>query len=131
LTKVLTIVTEYAQRRARIKNACNGHMNVGCVITDTKWTILATGINVYSDYGTKSMHAEHNAINALLSFLSRKHVRKHKRVNIIVYRTDRRGEKLQMAKPCANCTRIIYDNQGPYTVNRVYYTNRDGGISHL
>ena len=69
-----------------------------------------------------SIHAEENAINNL------KISEKTKKVNICVFRTNKNGDKLMMAKPCCNCQNIIVNGlkEKNYKLHHCWFTNEDG-----
>ncbi|MDA9673941.1 hypothetical protein N9T73_00395 [bacterium] len=75
----------------------------------------------------KSIHAEEDAINQL------KKSEKTKKVDICIFRTNRYGDKLMMAKPCCNCQRVIknglkYKN---YKLRHCWFTNEEGEFEKI
>ena len=74
-----------------------------------------------------SIHAEENAINNL------KISEKTKKVNICVFRTNKKGDKLMMAKPCCNCQNIIVNGlkQKNYKLHHCWFTNKDGEFEKI
>ena len=72
-------------------------------------------------------HAEVNAINKLPIN------NKRKKVNVFVFRTNKSGKVLTMAKPCDNCIKYIKQNliiKG-YRLNNIFYTDFNGYIMKL
>lgn len=87
----------------------------------------AVGFNKYNtDYYNKrdSIHAEVDAVKKL------KYSDNTKKVDILVFRTNNKGNGCFMAKPCDNCMNCLYQNcfKKNYKIHRVYYTNNDGNI---
>tara|TARA_Y100000389_G_C17450756_1_gene514621 strand:+ start:514 stop:792 length:279 start_codon:yes stop_codon:yes gene_type:complete len=86
------------------------------------------GINYYNIDGKyNSIHAEVNAINKLPIN------NKRKKVNVFVFRTNKSGKVLTMAKPCDNCIKYIKQNlriKG-YRLNNIFYTDFNGYIMKL
>ena len=57
-------------------------------------------------------------------------IRKRKKVIVFVFRTNKKGDSLLMAKPCPNCMQYIQHNlycKG-YKIHRICYTDEDGII---
>ena len=81
------------------------------------------GINYYNIDGKyNSQHAEISAVRHLPD------TTKRTKVDVIVLRTNRRGNCLMMAKPCDNCLKYINKNitiKG-YKLRRIYYTDEKG-----
>ena len=70
------------------------------------------------------MHAEENAVEKL------KASEKKKPIDIIVFRTNKKGENLMMAKSCDNCKHIMqrtlkYKNWKP---RNLFFTDENGSI---
>ena len=133
------VITEKAYERSLIENAHNGHAFIGCIIMNMNCSIMSSGINVYDvDRRHLSIHAEHNAIISLNRYIGRKrnsrkgrHSTRRIKVNIVVYRTNRRGDELLNARPCEKCMKLMFNDQRLYKINRVYYTDEHGIIQHL
>ena len=75
----------------------------------------------------KSIHAEENAINNL------KISEKTKKVDICIFRTNKLGNKLMMAKPCCNCQDIIINGlkNKNYKLHHCWFTNHDGNFEKI
>ena len=85
----------------------------------------ARGINhYYRDKNYSTIHAEVDAINHL------RHTKKRTKVDLFVFRTNPKGDKLMMAKPCDHCMKYIHSNiqRKGYRLHRIYYTDWDGSI---
>lgn len=76
---------------------------------------------------TKTIHAEVDAVNNLPI------TTKRKKVNVFVFRTNNKGDKLMMAKPCDNCMKYIHINirRKGYRLHRIYYTNWEGELEYI
>ena len=86
------------------------------------------GINKYNvDNMNGTIHAEVDAINHM------KETKKRKKVNLFVFRTNNKGDKLMMAKPCQNCMRYINTNiqKKGYRLKNIYYSDYEGNIIKL
>ena len=86
------------------------------------------GINKYNfDNNNGTIHAEVDAINHL------KETTKRKKVNLFVFRTNNKADKLLMAKPCDNCMRYINTNieKKGYRLKNIFYSDYDGNIVKL
>ena len=62
-----------------------------------------------------------------------KKTNKKTKVNMIVIRTNWKGEKLMMSKPCKNCVRTsmyLLEKKG-YKLKNIYYSDIDGNIVKL
>lgn len=89
---------------------CCGYAYIGCIACDLKkQKIFSSGINLYNtDLNTnfrksipKTIHAEENTIEKL------KKSEKKKPIDIVVFRTNKSGINLLMAKSCTNCKNIM------------------------
>lgn len=90
----------------------------------------ASGINYYNvDLKGTSLHAEANAIDNLKF----NHNKKFKKVNIIVLRTNNKGDRFMLAKSCQPC--INYMTKGlkekRYKLHKGWYSNNDGEFSEF
>ena len=108
-----------------------GYAYIGCVLCDIKKKkIFSIGVNIYnSDLNNSfkthtplAIHAEDNAIYKL-----KKNINRIKPIDIIVFRINRKGDNLLMAKSCINCKNkikkgLVYKN---YTLRQFYYTNNN------
>lgn len=86
------------------------------------------GINQYNiDCKNKTIHAE---VDALLKL---KYQDTPTKIDILIFRTNKKGIKLMNAKPCCNCINQIkrfFKNKN-YRTNRIYYTGDDEKIHFL
>ena len=112
--------------------AC-GNAYIGCVACDLKKEkIYSSGINLYnSDLNVhfktqraQVIHAEENTVSKL------KKSEKNKPIDIVVFRTNKNGNGLLMAKSCDNCKSImnkvlISKNWKP---RKLIYTNEEGNL---
>ena len=75
----------------------------------------------------ESLHAEVDAINHL------KYTYKKKKVNLLVYRTNKMGDQLLSAVPCKNCYNHIIKElpKKGYKLNKIYYTTNSGTINYI
>lgn len=83
------------------------------------------GINYYNvDKNYRSIHAEVSAVDSL-PFTD-----KRTKVNLFVFRTNKKGNVLTMSKPCINCTNYIHRNLAlkGYRLHRIYYTDFEGKL---
>lgn len=88
----------------------------------------ASGINQYNiDCKNGTIHAE---VDALLKLEYQSTLKK---VDILVFRTNRMGKKLMNAKPCKNCISQILRifKKKNYKTSRIYYTNEIGEIEFI
>ena len=95
---------------------------------------MAIGTNIYnSDLNSKyknhyplTIHAEENACYKLPVNQNKK----GKKIDIIVFRTNKKGETLSMAKSCDNCKyhikTTLYNKN--YKLRNFYYTDQEGQI---
>ena len=122
------IADDYVLRRAHIENYHNGRAKIGCVIVSDSFDIF--GINHYNiDTKFNSRHAEVDAVTKL------KYTEKQKQITMLVFRTNNKGDKLLMAKPCKNCVREIrrtlkFKNY-KLKANKCYYTDEEGNFSYI
>ena len=83
------------------------------------------GINYYNiDNKYRTIHAEVDAVNSLPI------TQKRNKVNLFVFRTNKKGDVLTMSKPCDNCMNYITKNLAlkGYRLHRIYYTDFNGEI---
>ena len=96
-----------------------------------KGIIYSIGVNLYNtDLNTSykshtplTIHAEHNAIHKL----PKNPKKRSKVIDIIVFRTNKKGDSLLMSKSCPNCLKhltrgLIHKN---YKLRNFYYTNNN------
>lgn len=85
----------------------------------------AKGINHYNiDKYNNTIHAEVDAVQNLRK--STEFVK----VDLFVFRTNKKASQLTMSKPCVNCIKFIHNNMyiKGYKLNRIYYTDFNGCI---
>ena len=87
-----------------------GYAYIGCIACDLKkQKIYSSGINMYNTdlnsqfkkYVPQVVHAEENTVHRL------KRSEKNKPIDIIVFRTNKSGNDLLMAKSCSNCKNVM------------------------
>ena len=86
------------------------------------------GIIYYNvDKNYRSIHAEVDAVNNL-PFTD-----KRNKVNLFVFRTNKKGNVLTMSKPCDNCMCYIHKNMAlkGYRLHRIYYTDFEGDLNRI
>jgi cytidine deaminase len=83
-----------------------------------------TGVNEYNTNNT--VHAEMNAVKSLKKRI------KTKKVDIIVFRTNKTASSLLCSKPCQNCVNGVWKtlSQKNYKLNKFYYINYDGDVEY-
>ena len=84
-------------------------------------------MNKKSDVCHDCIHAEVDCVTRL------KKCKKVTPINLVVFRTNNKGDSLMMSKPCENCLRTIestlkYKN---YKLKKIYYTDHEGNIVTL
>ena len=74
-----------------------------------------------------TIHAEVNCIQNLKKFKHKKKLSKAIKVNIIVLRTNPKGNELLMAKPCCNCAKYLEKNLyvNGFKLNNIFYTDKN------
>ena len=92
-------------------NGCScGYAYIGCVACDLKkQKIYSSGLNLYNtdlnfhfrNSIPQVVHAEQNTVNRL------RRSEKNKPIDIVVFRTNKSGKDLLMAKSCNNCKNIM------------------------
>ena len=73
------------------------------------------------------IHAEVDCVN---------HLKKSEKtvcINILVFRTNNKGDKLMMARPCENCLKTIDFTlkKKNYKLKKIYYTDENSEIIKL
>ena len=68
-----------------------------------------------------------NAVKSL------KYREKKKKVDIVVFRTNKTATSLLCSKPCCNCIKGVYNtlHRKNYKLNKFYYVNYEGEIEIL
>tara|TARA_B110000444_G_scaffold42817_4_gene38727 strand:+ start:19648 stop:19902 length:255 start_codon:yes stop_codon:yes gene_type:complete len=84
-------------------------------------------MNKKSDNCSDCVHAEVDCVERL------KKSEKKTSINLIVFRTNNKGDKLMMAKPCENCMRVIDFTlkKKNYKLKKIIYTNEDGDFVNI
>ncbi len=100
------------------------------IIRSAAWFLTNHGIVFYAfgynqyNIGKNflSIHAEHHAVNNL-----RVSDKKHKKVDVLIFRICNKGTNILSGAPCCNCQRILKEGieKKGYTLNRVYYTTKE------
>jgi hypothetical protein len=89
------------------------------------------GINYYNVDNNimKTRHAEVDCLQRL----KKNPKRRYKKLNLIVFRTNKKGEALMMAKPCQHCLNYYKKHilKKGYVLDKIYYTNENGKIINL
>ena len=86
------------------------------------------GINYYNiDKDASTRHAEVDAVNRLKFNRNAK----PKKINLLVIRTNNKGDCFMMAKSCPNCMKymkqqLFFKN---YKVHKAWYSNNDGNFT--
>lgn len=90
----------------------------------------ARGINYYNvDLNATSLHAEVDAVNNLRPH----HGKRPKKVNIIVLRTNNKGDRLMLAKSCEPCMKYMRRElpKKGYHVQKAWYSNDEGDFTRF
>ena len=90
----------------------------------------SVGINKYNiNKNNDTIHAEVDCIQNLK--ISKQKILK--KIDLFVFRTNPKGNKLMMAKPCSNCLEYIHKNiqKKGYKLNRIYFTNEHGKLEYI
>lgn len=76
-----------------------------------------------------TIHAEVDCVMNLKSWKKNK----PKKIYLFVFRTNSKGNKLMMSKPCANCIKYIQENlvKKNYKLKSLYYCNWEGEITKM
>lgn len=81
-------------------------------------------MNKKSDISSDCVHAEVDCVQRLK--------KSHKKcpINLIVFRTNNKGDKLMMAKPCLNCLNTIDFTlkKKNYALKKIIYTDDVGNL---
>ena len=95
------------------------------------------GINYYkiNNNSMKTRHAEVDVIEKIKPLYSGKERNKCKKnknlkkLNMLVFRTNKKGKCLMNAKPCQNCLNYMNNiHKKGYKIQKIYYTNENGVI---
>ena len=90
-----------------------------------KSVFYVTGYNQYNiDLKIKSLHAEVDAINKL------KYSEKKKKIILVVFRINKKGDKYLMSKPCCHCMKYIESQleKKNYKLYRGFYSDNNGNF---
>lgn len=85
----------------------------------------ATGMNYYNiDLNGTSLHAEVDAVNKLKP----NNKSQQKKINLIVLRTNNKGDRFMMAHSCQPCLNYMKNEleKKNYKVHNAWYSNEDG-----
>ena len=95
-----------------------------CEIVKNDIVFYGTGVNEYNLDNT--IHAEMNAMKSLKKQI------KTKKVDIIIFRTNKTASSILCSKPCQNCINGICKTfkQKNYKLNKLYYINYDGDVEY-
>tara|TARA_B100000900_G_scaffold149053_1_gene126513 strand:+ start:124 stop:567 length:444 start_codon:yes stop_codon:yes gene_type:complete len=118
----------------------NGKQCLCACIVDAKdkscHNILSIGFNKYNTHNrTRIEHPGncHAEVDACMRLKFNEEPQKKKKVNLIVFRSNSKKNRLLLAKPCNNCIRTMYYliHKKGYILNSVYYTDDNGNICSL
>ena len=64
--------------------------------------------------------------------MSLKYTNRKKKVDIIVFRTNKTGTSILWSKPCINCVKSVYNtlNKKNYRLKKFYYINQFGQVEY-
>tara|TARA_B100000424_G_scaffold260957_1_gene245355 strand:+ start:334 stop:606 length:273 start_codon:yes stop_codon:yes gene_type:complete len=84
-------------------------------------------LNNKSDKNYDCIHAEHDCVRRL------KKSEKCQSINIVVFRTNNKGDKLMMSKPCCNCLKTIDFTlkKKNYKLKKLIYTDENGNFQFM
>ena len=84
-------------------------------------------MNKQSQENKDCLHAEVDCVSKL------KYSEKCVPINLVVFRTNNKGDKLMMAKPCENCIKSINFTlkRKNYCLKKLCYSNEDGDIVNM
>jgi hypothetical protein len=84
-------------------------------------------MNKKSDTFADCVHAEVDCVERL------KKSKKKATINLLVFRTNNKGDKLMMAKPCDNCIHVIDFTlkKKNYKLKKIIYTNENGDLVNI
>jgi len=102
-----------------------GHFHIAMIFEDIGSNIVPLSFGQNIVRGTKSLHAEHNAIIKLRPRYSKKLLP----INVLVLKTSLTG-LIGMSKPCSHCLVIMstIPQKKGYKINNIFYTNGEGNI---
>ena len=98
------------------------------------------GMNYYNINNNcmKTRHAEVDVIQKIKPLYSGKErnkckkVKNLKKLNMLVFRTNKKGENLMNAKPCQNCLNYMKNiNKKGYKIQKIYYTDENGEFKNI
>lgn len=80
----------------------------------------------------KTRHAEVDVIEKIKSLYPQKEKKNHKKLkklNILVFRTNKKGDSIMNAKPCQNCLNYMKNiYKKGYKIQKIYYTDENSEI---
>lgn len=80
----------------------------------------------------KTRHAEVDVIEKIKSLYhqkEKKNRKKLKKLNMIVFRTNKKGDSIMNAKPCKNCLNYMKNiYKKGYKIQKIYYTDENSEI---
>ncbi len=88
------------------------------------------GVNRYNTHESIKTHSIHAEVDAVMKL---KKSDNKKKINVIVFRTNKQGNCCLMAKPCDNCLWSLekISRQKNYIIHRIYYTDEIGNLTQL
>lgn len=125
---------EYNNNKIFRPNTCScGYAYIGCIACDLKkHKIYTSGMNMYNTdlnskfrkYIPQVVHAEENTVNKL------KKTEKNKPIDIVVFRTNKNGTGLLMAKSCSNCKSIMLKTltEKNWKPRKLVFTDSNGNL---
>mgnify|MGYP001958755985 CR=1 FL=1 len=106
-----------------------GKLTLAAWLVDlTSGAFYEYGYNKYNiGKNFKTIHAEVDAVKKL------KYSKTKKKIDILIFRTNKYGDCLKMAKPCQNCITSIMKTTKlkNYRLSKIHYTNEDGKIEFI
>jgi hypothetical protein len=95
------------------------------------------GMNYYkvNNKCMKTRHAEVDVIEKIKSLFDikkRKNRKKFKKLNMLVFRTNKKGDSIMNAKPCQNCLNYMKNiYKKGYKIQKIYYTDENSKIQMI
>ena len=89
------------------------------------YVFYKTGINYYN-VENKKLKTRHAEVDVLQKLRPTK-TKKLKNINLLVFRTNNKGNKLMNAKPCQSCLNYYKKNinRKGYRLKNIYYTDEN------
>ena len=104
------------------------------LILRIRYVFYGMGINKYKiNKNNDTIHAECDCVDNIKISKEKKLHKKWRKIDLFVIRTNPKGNKLLMAKPCNNCINYIHKNieKKGFKLNRIYYTDIDSSIKYI